>query len=87
MTGGILNIAYGVEINETPLGTMIVNAGTHRALLLAKGALAGAAKRGIMMETEYRPSQRVRWIIGSVRFCGLCLHNDGIYWITTVEAS
>ena len=87
VTGGILNIAYGVEINETPLGTMVVGGGTHRALLLAKGALAGAAKRGVMMETEYRPSQRVRWLLGSVRFCGVCLHNDGIYWITTVEAS
>ncbi len=87
VTGGILKVAYGIEINETPLGTMVVGGGTHRALLLAKGALAGAAKRGVMMETEYRPSQRVRWIIGSVRFCGLCLHNDGIYWITTVEAT
>jgi hypothetical protein len=87
VTGGVLNIAYGVEINETPLGTMVVAGGTHRALLLAKGALAGAAKRGVMMETEYRPSQRVRWLIGSIRFCGVCLHPDGIYWITTVEAS
>ena len=87
VTGGILKVAYGIEINETPLGTMIVEGGTHRALLLAKGALAGAAKRGVVLETEYQPRYRLRWIIGSVRFCGLCLHNDGIYWITTVEAS
>jgi len=62
--GGRLEQAYGLEINVTPKGTLILPdwewnvSGTYRTLLLAKGALAGAMKHGITIETEYSPRLR-----------------------------
>ena len=92
VTGGRLEQAYGVEINVTPKGTLILPSwdwgvsGTYRTLLLAKGALAGAMKHGITVETEYSPRLQKKWIIADVKYGGVCLHPDGIYWIHTVES-
>ena len=89
--GGRLEEAYGLEINVTPKGTLILPAwdwsvsGTYRTLLLAKGALAGAMKHGITVETEYSPRLQKKWIIADVKYGGVCLHPDGIFWIHTVE--
>ena len=86
ISGGRLEQAYGLEINVTPKGTLNVNAGTYRTLLLAKGALAGAIKHGVTIETEYSPRNQKRWVIADIRYGGLCLHPDGIFWIISVEA-
>jgi hypothetical protein len=75
----------GVEINETPKGTLVVGGGTYRSLMLAKGALAGALKHGITIETEYSPRLQKRYVIADIRYGGVCLHPDGIYWILSVE--
>jgi len=89
--GGRLEQAYGLEINVTPKGTLILPAwdwsvsGTYRTLLLAKGALAGAMKHGITIETEYSPRLQKKWIIADIKYGGVCLHPDGIFWIHTVE--
>ena len=83
-TGRIVNY-LGVEINETPKGTLTTGGGTYRSLLLAKGALAGAIKHGITVETEYSPRLQKRYVIADIRYGGVCLHPDGIYWIRTVE--
>ena len=86
ISGGRLEQAYGLEINVTPKGTLNINAGTYRTLLLAKGALAGAIKHGVTIESEYSPRLQKRWVIADIRYGGLCLHPDGIYWIISVEA-
>jgi len=86
VTGGRLETAYGVEINKTPKGTLDIGGGTYRTLLLAKGALAGALKHGITIETEYSPRLQKRWVLADIKYGGTCLHPDGIYWIHTVEA-
>ncbi len=89
--GGRLEQAYGLEINVTPKGTLILPdwewgvSGTYRTLLLAKGALAGAMKHGITVETEYSPRLQKKWIIADIKYGGVCLHPDGIFWIHTVE--
>ena len=89
--GGRLEQAYGLEINVTPKGTLILPdwewgvSGTYRTLLLAKGALAGAMKHGITIETEYSPRLQKKWIIADIKYGGTCLHPDGIFWIHTVE--
>ena len=91
VTGGRLETAYGLDINVTPKGTLILPtwdwavSGTYRTLLLAKGALAGAMKHGVTIETEYSPRFQKKWIIADVKYGGVCLHPDGIYWIHTVE--
>jgi len=85
ISGGRLVEAYGLEINETPKGTLHIGGGTYRSLLLAKGALAGGLKHGITIETEYSPRLQKRWIIADIKYGGVCLHPDGIYWIHTVE--
>ena len=86
ISGGRLEQAYGLEINVTPKGTLLIGGGTYRTLLLAKGALAGAIKHGVTIESEYSPRLQKRWVIADIRYGGLCLHPDGIYWITSVEA-
>ena len=92
ISGGRLETAFGIEINVTPKGTLILPSwdwgvsGTYRTLLLAKGALAGAMKHGITLETEYSPRLQKKWIIADVKYGGVCLHPDGIYWIHTVES-
>lgn len=91
ISSGVLQQAYGLEINVTPKGTLMVYAGTvfggtYRTLMLAQGALAGAIKHGVTLETEYSPRFQKRWIIADIRYGGLCLHPDGIYWIHSVEA-
>jgi len=85
VTGGRLETAYGIEINVTPKGTLLIGGGTYRTLLLAKGALAGALKHGITIETEYSPRMQKRWVLADIKYGGVCLHPDGIYWIHTVE--
>lgn len=85
INGGMVKQAYGVEVNESPKGTLVIGGGTYRALLLAQDAIGGALKRGMQIETEFRPTQRKRWIIASIRLCAVCLHPDGIVWIQTVE--
>ena len=85
VSGGRLETAYGLEINVTPKGTLLIGGGTYRTLLLAKGALAGALKHGITVETEYSPRMQKRWVLADIKYGGVCLHPDGIYWITTVE--
>ena len=91
ISGGRLEEAFGVEINVVPKGTLIlptwnwVASSTYRTLLLAKGALAGAMKYGINIETEYSPRLQKKWIIADIKYGGVCLHPDGIYWIHTVE--
>ena len=90
--GGRLEEAYGLEINVTPKGTLILPtwdwgvSGTYRTLLLANGALAGALKHGITVETEYSPRFQKKWIIADIKYGGTCLHPDGIFWIHTVES-
>ncbi len=85
VTGGRLETAYGVEINVTPKGTLLIGGGTYRTLLLAQGALAGALKHGITIETEYSPRLQKRWVLADIKYGGVCLHPDGIYWIQTFE--
>jgi hypothetical protein len=85
IASGVIKNYLGVEINESPKGTLVVGGGTYRSLLLSKGALAGALKRGITVETEYSPRQRRRWVIASMRWGAVCLHNDGIFWVLSVE--
>jgi len=92
--GGRVQQAFGLEINVTPKGTLEVGNwqgqlpgdGTYRTLLLAKGALVGAMKHGIIIETEYSPRLQKKWIIADIKYGGVCLHPDGIFWITTVES-
>ena len=87
VTGGRLETAYGMEINVTPKGTLQLTGtgGTYRTLLLAKGALAGALKHGITIETEYSPRLQKRWVLADIKYGGVCLHPDGIFWIHTFE--
>jgi len=85
ITSGRLDNAFGIEINVTPKGTLTTGGGTYRSLLLAKGALAGALKHGITVESEYSPRFQKRWVIADIRYGGKCLHPDGIWWIRTVE--
>lgn len=88
--GGRLETAYGLEINVTPKGTLLVSdeggTQTYRTLLLANGALAGALKHGITIETEYSPRLQKKWIIADIKYGATCLHPDGIFWIHTVES-
>jgi len=88
--GGRLETAYGLEINVTPKGTLLVSESggtqTYRTLLLANGALAGAIKHGITIETEYSPRFQKKWIIADIKYGGTRLHPDGIFWIHTVES-
>ena len=84
--GGRLEQAYGLDINVTPKGTLIIGGGTYRTLLLANGALAGALKHGITIETEYSPRLQKKWIIADIKYGGVCLHPDGIFWVETVES-
>jgi len=85
ISGGRLQTAYGLEINTTPKGTLVIGTGTYRSLLLAKGAIAGAMKYGITIETEYSPRLQKRWVLADIKYGGVCLHPDGIYWIVTIE--
>lgn len=85
ISSGRLDQAFGLEINVTPKGTLIVGGGTYRSLLLAKGALAGAIKHGITIESEYSPRYQRRWVIADIRYGGTCLHTDGILWIHSVD--
>lgn len=90
--GGRLEEAYGLDINVTPKGTLIVDtwdgnpSGTYRTLLLSQGALAGALKHGITIETEYSPRLQKKWIIADIKYGATRLHPDGIFWIQTVES-
>ena len=85
VTGGRLETAYGMEINVTPKGTLHIGGGTYRTLLLAQGAMAGALKHGITIESEYSPRLQKRWVLADIKYGGVCLHPDGIYWIQTFE--
>ena len=85
ISGGRLEQAYGLEINRTPKGTLVIGDGSYRTLLLAKGALGAAIKHGITVETEYSPRLQKRWVIADIRYGAVCLHPDGIYWIITKE--
>lgn len=85
IASGRITEYLGLEINEVPKGTLVIGGGTYRSLMLAKGALGGALKRGVTIETEYSPRQRRRWVIASMRWGAVCLHNDGIYWVISVE--
>ena len=85
ISGGRLDQAFGLEINVTPKGTLHIGGGTYRSLLLAKGALAGAIKHGITVESEYSPRYQKRWVIADIRYGGVCLHPDGIMWIHSVD--
>ena len=85
ISGGRLETAYGLEINTTPKGTLLIGGGTYRSLMLAKGAIAGAMKYGITIETEYSPRLQKRWVLADIKYGGVCLHPDGIYWIRTFE--
>jgi len=88
--GGRLETAYGLEINVTPKGTLLVSESggtqTYRTLLLANGAIAGAIKHGITIETEYSPRVQKKWIIADIKYGATRLHPDGIFWIHTVES-
>ena len=86
ISGGRLEQAYGLEINVTPKGTLVIGGGSYRTLLLAKGALGAAIKHGITVETEYSPRLQKRWVIADIRYGAVCLHPDGIYWIISKEA-
>ena len=85
ISGGRLEQAFGLEINRTPKGTLVIGDGSYRTLLLAKGALGAAIKHGITVETEYSPRLQKRWVIADIRYGAVCLHPDGIYWIITKE--
>jgi len=85
ISGGNLQQAYGIDINVTPKGTLEIGGGTYRTLLLAKGALAGAIKHGITLETEYSPRYQKRWVIADIRYGGLCLHPESVPETTLVD--
>ena len=87
ITAGRVVQWLGLEINVTPKGTLELANGTYRSLLLAKGAMAGALKHGITIESEYSPRFQKRWVLADIKYGALCLHEDGILWIFTNEAS
>ncbi len=83
---GEIDSFLGVQMVEVPKGTLHVNEGTYRSLLLAKGAIAGAKKREIEVETEYVARLRRKYVLASARFGGTVVHTNGVFWIITVQS-
>ena len=83
---GEIDSYLGVQMVERPKGTLALGGGTYRSLLLAKGAIAGAVKRGITLETEYVARLQRKYILASVRFGGTVVHTNGVFWIVTVQS-
>jgi len=83
---GEIDSFLGVQMIERPKGTLAVGGGTYRSLMLANGAVAGAIKRGITLETEYVARLQQKFILASVRFGGTVVHTNGVFWIVTVQS-
>jgi len=83
---GEIDSYLGVQMVERPKGTLLIGGGTYRSLLLAKGAIAGAIKRAIEVETEYVVRLQQKFVLASVRFGGTVVHTNGIFWIQTVQS-
>jgi len=85
---GEIDSYLGVDMVERPKGTLCVGnctSGTYRSVLLAKGAVAGAIKRNITLETEYVARLQRKYILASVRYGGTVVHTNGVFWIVTVQ--
>jgi len=82
---GEIDSYLGVQMVERPKGTLVIGGGTYRSLLLAKGAIAGAVKRGITLETEYVARLQRKYVLASVRFGGTVVHTHGVFWVVTVQ--
>ena len=84
-TGKIPNF-LGIDIIKIPQGTLVAaSGGTYRSYLLSKGALVGAMKRGLDMESEYYVKDQRRYNVGNIRLGGTVAHTDGVWLLTTVN--
>ena len=85
ITGGRVLEWLNLQILMVPKGTLSVGNGSYDSLLLAKGALAGAIKHGLRIESEYVVRQQRRYVFATIKFGGTCLHSDGIWWIRSTD--
>ena len=83
---GEIDSYLGVQMVERPKGTLVVGGGTYRSCLLSKGAICGAVKRNITLETEYVARLQRKYILASVRYGGTVVHTNGVFWIVTVQS-
>jgi hypothetical protein len=83
---GEIDSYLGVQMVSIPKGTLAVGGGTYRSLLLAKGAIAGAKKHEIELETEYVARLQRKYVLASARFGGTVVHPNGVFWILTVQS-
>jgi hypothetical protein len=76
----------GVDIIKVNQGTLLTaSGGTYKSFLLANGAVVGAMKRGLDMESEYYVKDQRRYTIASIRLGGTVAHTDGVWMLTTVN--
>jgi len=90
ITGGRVLNYLGIDILSRPKGTLVyggsaVSGGTYYSLMLAQDAIAGAKKREITVESEYVARLRRKYFIPSARFCGTVVHDEGVWWISSIE--
>jgi hypothetical protein len=88
-TGHVYNW-LGLDIIAIPKGTLVsggdaISGGTYYSLLLAQDAMAGAKKREIQIESEYVVRLRRKYVLASARFCGTVVHDEGVWWIQSIE--
>jgi hypothetical protein len=82
---GEIDSFLGVQMVEVPKGTLSIGGGTYRSLLLAKGAICGAKKHDVELETEYVAREQKKYVLASIRFGGTVVHTNGVFWIVTVQ--
>lgn len=83
---GQISSFLGADFIDRPQGTLAIGGGTYRSLLMSKGAIAGAIKRNIELETEYVVRLQQKFVLASVRFGGTVAHTNGVFWIQTVQS-
>jgi len=85
LTGKIPNY-LGVDIIKVNQGTLLTaTGGTYKSFLIANGAVVGAMKRGLDVESEYYVKDQRRYNLASIRLGGTVAHSDGIWELTTVN--
>lgn len=83
---GEIDSYLGVQMVDVPKGTLAVGGGTYRSLLLSKGAIVGAKKHDVELETEYVARLQRKYVLASIRFGGTVVHTNGVFWIVTVQS-